>query len=169
VTEVVFHTGVPFGYAGFWGGLSLLALGACALIVSGVRSSARRRVGLGRAALATIVTFTWLNVSADRNLDLNPAIYDRGEIVGQWTDHNAALALQVDGTYTCRGKDACAELGTGGTWTWTDFRIVFHPSVGNEVLRRLVRYRRELRLTSLFADPDTWDGRLSFRCSSSHG
>lgn len=163
MSPFVFRTAVPFGYLAFWGGLAIFALVSGALFVRGVRSSRKGRAVVGGLVLAGIAVVVAINVAADRALDLNPVIRDRAEIAGLWKDGTAVLDLRSDGSYVCRGGDACVDLGPGGSWIWGDSRIDFQQATGTTAARLVLRYRHELRLTKDPGDFDAWDGDLSFR------
>lgn len=79
------------------------------------------------------------------------------------TDGASALELRSDGTFVCQGGTECSDLGPTGTWSWRDFQVTFRSAGNVSVVRRIVRYARELRLMNCAGDPDEWNGTFSFR------
>jgi hypothetical protein len=159
----IFRTAIPFGYVGFWGGLFVVAVAALVLLGRGIRSRRAVLVIGGGLVVVGVVAFAAINVAAEKRLDLNPVIHDRMELAGQWHAGTSALDLRADGTFVCQGGDECSALGPRGTWSWRDFEITFRGAKDVGVVRRVVRYDRELRLASIPGDPDEWNGRFSFR------
>jgi hypothetical protein len=159
----IFRTALPFGYLGFWGGVVVLAIAGLVTLGRGVRSRRLPPVIGGGLLFIGLVTLGAINVVAEKKLDLNPLIRDRNELAGEWKDGTSVLELRADSTFACQGGHACSELGPAGTWTWSDFEVTFRGATDVGVVRRIVRYDRELRLANIPGDPDEWNGKFSFR------
>jgi hypothetical protein len=119
---------------------------------------------VGGGLFASVALVIAANLAYDAALELNPRVTVT-DLAGAWRKGSATLDLRADGTYQCDGGASCAGFGATGRWTHDgDFQLLFTPAGAAErLVRRVVRYAGQLRLTEEIEDPDMWSGALTFR------
>ena len=162
----VFRTAFPLGYLAFALLVLCAAVFGAAQVWRGFRArplnGARTLIGIALLFLVGLVTVA--NWAPDDSIEFNP-IVTIADLEGVWNEGSAVLKLSAKGTYSCIGSGSCTQLGAAGEWTRDgDFLLRFTRSDDGRVLvQRVVRRDKDLRLTNEAADPDMWDGVLTFR------
>jgi hypothetical protein len=166
VHPFVFRTALPLGYLAF--ALFLLCAAGFGLVQvrRGLRAQLlnRTRALTGIGLLFIVGLLTVANWAPNDSIEFNP-IVTVADLEGAWNDGRAVLDLNSNGTYSCSGSGSCTQLGATGRWIRDgDFLIRFtRASDGRVLIQRVVRTEKDLRLTDEAADPDMWDGILTFR------
>jgi hypothetical protein len=167
--RLVFHTAVPFGYLLF--ALVLVALMALAgTLLAAYFFTKPRKFGLaatGGALLALVVAIAAANLNQEE-IDFNPLVRERLELAGAWRNDASRLDLLSDGRYKCDG-DACANLGSNGSWQREgDFFLVLRPVTGPNARWRLAVRGEHLWLAAgnFQSDPDLWQPKFTFEQSA---
>src|SRR5712672_1810846 len=150
MSPFAFRTAIPFGYLFFYGGLLIVAIIGCGLIVVALKRHKATLAGAGALLTTGVALVVWANIDAESALDMNPLVQMDSSIVGAWHDGAATLELRRDHSYVCAGN-ACGPLAVSGTWERAaTFDLIFRPTAGSPQVRRLMRYRGQLRLTHEF-------------------
>jgi hypothetical protein len=142
-----------------------LALAVVVAFVFLARAIWKRQLWAALAGLAVFAASAWLMIDELGTCHLpamDPEIRGIADVAGFWVDHDEGLFLLPGGEYMCRHGGTCADLGTSGTWAWTDRQITFAPGAGGTVVKRLVIYQHKLVMTSSPDDRDLGAGHRSF-------
>lgn len=92
---------------------------------------------------------------ASVDVEYNPMVKNKNDLVGAWVDANYRISLHGDGTCTISGKD----LNANGTWRLADFNMTLTNSP-YEYLRVIqVAGVYQLLKSTKDKDPDEWDER----------
>jgi hypothetical protein len=166
LNSFVLRTAFPLGYLGFALLVLCAAVFGVVLVWRGLRARPfnRARALTGIALLLGVGLVTVANWTHDDSIEFNPSV-TVADLEGVWNDGNDVLELSPKGTYSCSGSNSCSQLGATGQWTRDgDFLLQFTRSGDGRVfIQRVVRTQKDLHLTNEAADPDMWDGVLTFR------
>jgi hypothetical protein len=161
-----FSTGVPFGYAVFYG-LCLIAafLGAGFVVLAiFVRGRLRIPLGVGGGTVAAfVVTMVFANIVFENDVDLNP-VFGTKDVVGGWSEGGTHILFREDGTahvmLDARYAEKLGRLPAEVRWRKSgDFDITLTgEGAGDQPPElRVIAFGTRLRIVAEFGDPDSWD------------
>jgi hypothetical protein len=132
------------------------------------RAGRKRRPAFAVAAVGVMLTgaLTLLVFVRDESaIDVNPLITSEAELLGVWSEAHAALELDRNGRYVCRGR-SCGQLAARGRWDRSgDFAVHFAPDTNQGVALqafRIVSYHGRLYMAPAPGNLEQWDPDLRF-------
>lgn len=167
-----FSTGVPLGYAIFYG--FCLVVGFAGIVLAASTAWSGKFLSLrflGGIAVTGFVAMTlYANIAFEDNLDLNP-VFVAQDVVGDWSQGDSHIRFGKDGTaHLALDAYYSRKIGTASpdvTWRKSaDFNIKIMDKGARQQpqMLRVIRYNGSLRIiVEDFDDPDGWNHDLGFK------
>jgi hypothetical protein len=129
------------------------------------RAGRGRRPLFAAAAVGVILTGALALLRDGSAIDVAPLITSEAQLLGVWSDAHAALVLDRNGRYVCRGR-SCGPLAAGGRWDRSgDFAVHFAPDTNQAIARqtfRFVSYHGRLYMAPAPESLEQWDPELRY-------